>query len=212
MNCHEFDQLLMSRLDGSTVPLPPAVQAHLKDCSRCRELLILGDRLRAIPVATPGGPGPGFSDRVVLAVQVERRRRTFRRWAVGLSAAAAALLAIFAWQGLNWPANPNLPLAHKPSEPRPDVPPPSLQQARDLGQASIERTRLLAEDAAKQASVLLASTEDLMPAQLNMAPTPVPDVGKSVSEGLEPVTKSTRRAFDAWLNLLPRGGDEKPGL
>ncbi len=44
-------------------------------------------------------PTPGFTERAVLAIRADRRRRTLLRWGSGLTTAAACLLAVFVLQG-----------------------------------------------------------------------------------------------------------------
>jgi hypothetical protein len=219
MNCPELEQELMSLLDGNPAALTEAVRDHARQCPHCRELLAGAELLRTLPQDQPLTPVAGFAERVTTAVLQEQRRTLRLRWSFALAAAASVLLAIGIWQGINWAGKlgvqPEI-VEHvpAPTPPPPSSPPPSLQQAREIGLASLERTRQAAEDAARRASILMPPAGELAATNLAVQPpsVPVPDMGKSVSDGLEPVTKSTRRAFDVWLNLIPMGGDDKPGL
>jgi hypothetical protein len=217
MKCPEFHQQLQAVLDGGVTGPDEAARAHLRSCPSCRELSGAAELLRSLPSQPELLPPPGFTERVVAGVLWDRRRQNRVRWWSVSAVAAAVLIGVGLWSMARLlnppPAQPDV-AKNDSSPPRLDTP-PSLDQARALGRNTLERTRQAAEDAARQASILMPPTSELSTphlAGLDPVDVPMAEVGKSVSDGLEPVTKNTRRAFDAWLNLLPMGGDDKPGL
>ena len=221
MICPDFHNQVQSLLDGDTVGFDEAARHHVKQCTACRDLSIAAELLRTLAHEPEIMPPAGFADRVVTLVLVlrERGRQVRLRWWSVSAAAAAILLAIGLWSLrdlLTLPPGAAEVVKKLEDPPRMDASaPPSFTQAREVGRLALERSRQAAEDAARQASILMPPTSELTTPHLTVAmdraDVPIGDVGKSVSDGLEPVTKSTRRAFDAWLNLLPMGGDEKPG-
>ncbi|MCS6976122.1 MAG: hypothetical protein NZM31_03800 [Gemmatales bacterium] len=223
MNCHDFARKLETYLDGGS-ELRPALADHAGQCPSCREQLAWADRLLALPFAEPVTIHPEWTEQVVQAVLRDRRLRRRRRWAMTLAAAACLLLALLAQpllRGTGQPQTEPGPLVaeNQPSAPKPEPPPPplpdlTLGSALRFGPTSLEATRNFASEAARQASSLTAAAPPIRPAPRRVDPVPDPmaDLGRNASEGLEPVVRSTRRAFDAWLDLLPMPTEEKPGL
>ncbi len=85
--------------DVLTEPLSPAAREHLEGCAACRarraELRSLEGDLRALSRALPSAANPALVRRIV--ARIPMRAATARapwRWAVGLAAAAALLLAV----------------------------------------------------------------------------------------------------------------------
>lgn len=219
MNCLDFAQKLEEYLDGSKA-LRAVLADHAAGCPGCRDLLAWADRIMTLPPLEPAPPAPEWTQRVVQAVLRDRRVRRRRRM-VAFALAASLVLALVLPSILRWSTRPNAetePLVAEiakpqsiPEQPREPVPELSLGPALRFGPASLEATRNLASEAARQATSLGAGAPGLRPKAEPRA-DPVADLGRNATGGLEPMVRSTRRAFDAWLDLLPVSTDEKPGL
>jgi hypothetical protein len=219
MNCHDFEKWLQSCLDGEqSLFASGSASDHARTCAPCRDL-----HAAALLLAQVVGhelllmPPPGMTERIVRRVLQERRARIRVRWAAGLAAAAAIVMAIWLGYGLMPDQQPVAPIVEGPPPAPPAPVEPSIPlQAREATAAAIDLTRQVARSTMDQASVLMPPPDLLSTSQLTDRVEPdveVEAVGKSVRNGLEPVTTSTRRAFDAWLNLLPTPGEQtKPGL
>jgi hypothetical protein len=101
MNCHEYDALLARDLEGELSPEERrSADAHLLDCERCSalrtELLGIAAAARDLPLMSPSRDlWDGIAARIdspVVALDATTRRNAFRRPAVWMSAAAAALI------------------------------------------------------------------------------------------------------------------------
>lgn len=219
MNCPDFAHKLEEYLDGSR-DLRAVLADHAVGCPSCRELLAWADRIVTLPPSEPPDPTPEWTQRVVQAVLRDRRARRRRR-TVAFALAASLVLAALILPILRWTATPVVnpmpivaknadppPIPEQPPEPVPEL---SLGPALRFGPASLEATRNLASEAARQAASLSAGAPGLRP-KADPRADPVADLGRNATGGLEPVVRSTRRAFDAWLDLLPVTTDEKPGL
>jgi hypothetical protein len=216
MNCPECQNLIQERLDGGDFLADAEVDRHLAECRECRQLQEAARRLeeglRLLPVPFPP---PGFADRMVQQVLVQRRRHRTRRLALTVgSLAAAVLIAVLAVQ--NWPPAAVLPattgpvVAEKPPAPPPAPPPPSLSDSfAEVSSAVAALARRTTEQTVDQTRVLWL---DPMPTVARVEPAePAPELaaqslweaGQGVSAGLEPVTTSARRAVDLFLRELP---------
>jgi hypothetical protein len=85
--------------DVLTEPLSPAARAHLEGCAACRarraELRALDGNLRALSRALPSAANPALVRRIVARIPMRAAAsRGPWRWAGGLAAAAALLLAV----------------------------------------------------------------------------------------------------------------------
>ncbi len=219
MNCPDFAHKVEEYLDGCKA-LRTVLADHAAECPGCRELLAWADRIVSLPPPEPTTPAPEWTERVVQSVLRDRRMRRQRR-TVAFALAASLVLAALILPILRWTttpdANPTPVVAENakpqpiPEQPRESVPELSLGPALRFGPASLEATRNLASEAARQATSLAAGAPGLRPKAEPRA-DPVADLGRNATGGLEPVVRSTRRAFDAWLDLLPVSTDEKPGL
>jgi hypothetical protein len=220
MNCHEWQAIWQNVLDGDDAGIDRAAwSAHLKDCANCRELHETGERLfSALRRLPPLAPPSALADTVLAAVRHEDRRQRMRVWVgVGTSLAAAALI----WGIVRVVFFPQTPQPSR-NPVAPEVaatPPPSLDaQLAEAQTATIDLTRRVARDTVRHASLFvpppperwagIGGTAD----GPQTAAVPVRQMGQSVSNSLEPVTASTRRAFDMFWKLLPPAELDKPHL
>jgi len=136
--------------DVLTEPLSPAARAHLDGCAACRarraELRSLDSDLRALSRSLPSAANPALVRRIV--ARIPMRAETSRgpwRWAAGLAAAAALLLAVVLStretpkeaprEMVAVPAPPPIETVLDP------VPPPPAPKAPDLAPAPVEPPR-----------------------------------------------------------------------
>jgi hypothetical protein len=220
MNCPECKDWLQEVLDNEALAADrPEVEAHLAACAACRELFQMAQQLRqALRGALPPAPPAGFADRVTARLMQSRRRR--QRWWAGAAAGALAA-SLLAWllvsallpTGREPPVgelvSPVVPKLDLPPEPRPSL----AGQLRDARDATLTLTRQVAQDTARQASILIPRVPE--PAEpvphLPAPPAALPDMGRAAAVGLEPVTDSARRAWDVLWRMVP-AAEEKPGL
>ncbi len=222
MNCRDFRDLLQERLDGTALDTPPAGDEHLRTCSACAALhaaaVRLGEGLRLL--AAPAPPAD-LADRIVdrvLHKRLWRRPRPRRRVAVPLALAACLLVAIAA--RLSWnrhPAAPPAPTPQPASGPQAAAGEPvDLRESVDEAkQAVVALTARTADEALDRTRRLLTSAGSPSAAPPPARPTAqaLREAGEGVSEGLEPVTHSARRAVDLFLRELPPMDlGEKQGL
>lgn len=226
MNCRDFAELLERYLDGAA-DLRPELAIHAAACSDCREQLLLADRLAQLPRTPSLEPPPEWTARVVQAVLRDwRQRLTRQRWAV-MALAASVLVAVGIGFWIRFGGRTGEPVPQLVQQTHPEPAPPQLTEpsrepvpqltlapALRFGQVSLDTTRNLAADAARQVAHLTAGPADIQPPPMgpDLMPKAIPDMSRSVSESLDPMVRSTRRAFDAWLDLLPVPLQEKPGL
>ena len=98
--------------------------AHLADCPECGLGLQQERIARLLTRAAWAEPAPpGLLDRIDGRIRASRQRR-LRRWALALSTAAAAVLAVGLWLAVPHQSVPphSPPIVEKPAEPEP--PPP----------------------------------------------------------------------------------------
>lgn len=87
-----LDELLSAYLDGETTPAESArVQAHLRDCLRCRRRLVAFNDTRASVRSLPTLELPPELVPAAPSVDARRRRAT---WLGAAAAAAAAVIAV----------------------------------------------------------------------------------------------------------------------
>ncbi len=216
MNCRIAHDLLQQSLDGTLIESPQWL-AHLQQCADCRSLAAAGRRLQEglRQLATPLPP-PDLAERIVERVLLDRRqaqRRLRRRWAMGLALAASLLLALSL--RLHWRGSPN-EIAVAPMESvvkndpdRTEQPAPTLRQsATELGEVFAELSNVTAQETVGQTRRWVANVPSPILPRADLAtiepPThPLREAGEGLSEGLEPVTTSARRAVDLFLRELP---------
>ena len=103
MNCLETEKLIRYAYRLLEEPAASPVRAHLRECSRCREIVEQHTRLDAVlsewKVAEPS---PVFDARVRQAVEARQDERAFWefskwRWTHGLALASLGLLIVTGW-------------------------------------------------------------------------------------------------------------------
>jgi hypothetical protein len=215
---------LHEQLDGSGVIAPTGVSEHLAECARCRALSqaarLLEGGLPALATPTP----PELSQRIVTRVLVARRRRLVARYALGIAAAAALLLAIPLVNWLNTPGTPTptpgpeqaqnqQPTEPKPAPHQPEAPAPSLKSTvTKAGEAVANLTSRLADKTQKGAQVLFTAAQADLPPMTPMMPG-VPELDGSfdpaarslreVGSGLQVVTGSAQQAVNYFTRGMP---------
>jgi Putative zinc-finger len=211
MNCTEAQGWLQRQLDGEPVAPRAALDAHLAECSSCRERFVAAERLaRGLDLRRLPPAAPDLADRIVRRVQADARARRVRRLVVGLALAAGLLLAVGLLRRGGGPP------VERPGRVavRRELPLSSLQkELGEAGQAVVALTRRTADETVTRTRMLLPEVP--LPAPPPVAPTAkvgpdaaeqsLRDVGRSVTSGLEPVTNSARRALSLFLRELPGG-------
>jgi hypothetical protein len=214
MNCRIAHDLLQQSLDGTPIESPEGL-AHLQQCAECRTQASAGRRLQdGLRLLTAPLPPPGLAERIVQRVLRERRRARRRRLATGLALAAGLLLALtlrFNWYGSPHGLDVALPEPVAKTAPgRTEQTTPTLRQsAAELGEVFAELSNETAEETVGQTSRWVSSVPRPFWDGLEIRPTlespnhPLREAGEGLSEGLEPVAKSARRALDLFLRELP---------
>jgi hypothetical protein len=215
MNCHEWKSHWQAILDGDAPGGGDADwRAHLKDCSACRELHDAAERLWiSLRRAPQPVPPPLFLENVLVAVRREQRVYRQQRLWLGIGACLAAALVVLGLVRLFLPEEPGQRIAAtSPAV----LPPPSLEsELADARSATVDFSRRVAQDTMRQAALFLPPA-DRWPGFGTGVPSDettaiqVRDMGRTVSSSLEPVTSSTRRAFDMFRRLLPPTEIDKP--
>jgi hypothetical protein len=225
MNCSLAQELLQRSLDDSILDESPQWSAHLRECADCASLAeaarFLQEGLRLLPASTPP---LDLEARIVKKVLRERRRRARLRWGVGFALAAGMLLAIaMRFEGRRispQPVSPAQETAEKtPSNPKEDATPTLRDSAAELGEVFASLTSQTATETVEQTRLWAAilPSPELPKVELNSARTrpptrPLREASQGVSEGLEPVTTSARRAVDLFLRELPPMESEPKGF
>ncbi len=214
MNCLECLDLLQRQLDGETAA-PAALHAHLSACLECRERFAAAELLRA---GLKPSPRPqlavNFAQRMasrVLRDRVQRQQRLRRRLFV-TAALAASVLVLFLFSTWSSPRpdgpGPVAPLAKQDDarKPAPEVP---LPKQDDTRQAFASYSERIMGKTREHAQVLLAAANPLeqLPAgtlpDLDPAAESLLQAGKDVTESVQTVTHSARRAFDYFAREIP---------
>jgi hypothetical protein len=187
MNCRMAHDLLQQSLDGTLIESPEWL-AHLRHCAECRALATAGGRLQdglrllAVPV-----PPPDLAERIVACVRLDQRcaqRRLRRRWMIGLGLAAGLLLALAGiTRQLTLSPRPTAMANRQPQLPKDTI---TAKQQPQLPDGVPAR-----EPAAELSEVFAELSNETAKA------------GEGLSEGLEPVANSARRAVDLFLRELP---------
>jgi hypothetical protein len=217
MNCDTAHDLLQQSLDGMLIESPEWL-AHLRDCADCRALAAAGRRLQeGLHLLAVPQPPADLAMRIAETVRLDRqreRRRTRRRWAVGLALAAGLLIALasrFDWRGrpTGTESQPSLPVVKNPPAPQTKPAPTLRESAAELGEVFAALTSQTADETVEQTRRLVPNVPsplwdgfDIRPSV--EAPTrPLREAGEGVSEGFEPVATSARRAVGLFLRDLP---------
>lgn len=206
MNCVDCQELLQRRLDGGPPGDGADIHRHLAGCPDCRDWYAAARRLEAGLRLLPAATVPAdLAGRVAGRVLAERRARRRRRaWvAAGVALAACLVLAVLLGRGR--------PTADAPPLAADVAPPESLRDSVGAaGSAVVSLTRRTADETVGQGKLLLP----VVVTRPNLGDGPVPATveppmrslraaGQGVSEGLEPVTSSARRALDLFLSEMP---------
>ena len=216
MTCAEFEVLLQSLLDDrQPVVVEGAGRAHVRTCPACRELqqaaMLLTSAMAERRLALPD---PMFAQRVVGRWQRRQHRGRLIRNVLALAASVAIVGLVLGtwttWRGAE--PQPN-PVAHEPTrgEPSPPIGPGTgpLQLAQ-APRATIDLGRGFVAEAWDNVSVLVPPMEVSVTAVASPKTAPgLPDLGRSVNDGFEPVAKNAQRAWSAWGRLIPTPKDER---
>jgi hypothetical protein len=235
MNCSDYRDLLQAGLDGRE-SMDPDAAAHLRDCADCAALLAASRRLEdGLRLLAPPTPPADLAGRIAGAVRADRRR-WIRLRILRLSIAGLAALVLLAL-GLRLVllVGPGRSVADRqqerrvPNQPPPPSPPDAVEGPDTLRESVENAGEAVASLTSRTAGATVGQTRGLLPEVSSPplvevpwppseAPTegsihPLREAGACVSEGLEPVTESARRAVDLFLrDLTPMGPQEKPGL
>lgn len=216
MNCDNAHDLLQQSLDGVFIESPEWL-AHLRDCADCRSLAAAGRRLQdGLHLLPAPQPPADLALRIAEAVRLDRRqtrRRARRRWAVGLALAAGLLLALglrFSWH--ERPTAPEGPPSQPVAKnaPQPEIKPAATlrESAAELGEVFASLSNQTADETVGQTRRWVSNVSSPALPKVDLLamepPTrPLREAGEGVSEGLEPVATSARRAVDLFLRDLP---------
>jgi hypothetical protein len=221
MNCRECQDILQRRLDGATVAPDAALERHLAECPLCRERHAAARRLleglRTLPRPTPP---PGLAARIAAAAVRDRQRRRIRvRRSLYVTAALAAsiLLMLLAAYYFDFPRPREHPDNNGPVARKNEVPPPVPEVEKKPKAAPKEEapgrlaalTGRLADKTLDQAKVLWSVANPVEGVPMGELPNvpelepPAKQAKQEVSEGLQAVTQSARRALDYFTRELP---------
>jgi hypothetical protein len=224
MNCFEFHQLLQLRLDGEVFDRR-GWDRHIGECAECRLRDLAVQQLEAgLQRHRPCAPPPSLAGRI--ADQILAEQRVIRRYRRGLATAAlvAASLVLAAYAGTNWlwprqhgvaPSEPGV--ARVP--PAATVPAPSFD--RSVEEAGVALVGLVGRTAGETVDtsrfLLPGSMPGTSAAGFWQAPLEPPvqslrEAGQGVSQGLEPVATSARRAVNLFFGeIKPSKSERKSG-
>ncbi len=216
MNCEVAQELLQQSLDGTPIESPEWL-AHLRHCADCRALASAGRRLQdGLRLLAAPLPPADLAERIVERVLLERRRarrRTQRRWAAGLALAAGLLLAL--GLRLDWHGWPNGVEVRPPESTANNVPASKEKAAPTLRESAAELGKVFAALSNQTADETVGQTRQWVSnvprptlpkvdlTAMEPPAQPFREAGEGVSEGLEPVTTSARRAVGLFLRELP---------
>ncbi|HZU38576.1 MAG TPA: zf-HC2 domain-containing protein [Gemmataceae bacterium] len=229
MNCAGSNDWWQRGLDGE--PIPPKAAAelerHLAECPPCRQLhatasLFAGPRL----VFDRPAPPAGLAERLVAAVQTDRRRRRQRQFMLVGAMAASLLIAGLVFYGLRFAGQGgSKPEVASHSQQPDDHGAPaaagldrSVQEARSALMALTRRTadktladsRLLLPDVRPPESV---PNPALLESALETPADSLREAGTGLTKGLEPVASSARRAVELfWQDMSPMASGNDSGL
>lgn len=188
MNCLESEQHLQKLLDGDGDHVPETVSAHLAICPECRELFLAARLLKkGLRSRREAAPPQDLAQRTTEKALLERRNRLRWRAAAALTAVAATLLLAIVG-GYLWYSAPQQPdNADSIVEKTEPAPTPDKNLPPEVGR--------------------LALRQALDPPARTLA-----RAGQTLSNGLEPVTSSARRAVNLFMREIePLERDQKGG-
>jgi predicted anti-sigma-YlaC factor YlaD len=217
MNCLELQDMLQDMMDGAAAPAPsPEAAAHLADCAACRELFGAAQTLgQGLTLLAKPEPSPLLTQSIVASVLAEHRRvhQVRRRIVLAVGLAASILLALLVGWFVQPPAPENKGIVQQAPPQAPEAP-KLVQRAEDARTAVASLTERVADQTKEQAKLLMAVADSLdlptnLPA-LNGWEEPLDPAAKSlrqatqtVADGVEPITRSARRAFTFFVNEMP---------
>ncbi|MHB1423691.1 MAG: anti-sigma factor family protein [Gemmataceae bacterium] len=214
MNCRVAHDLLLQSLDGPPIESPEWL-AHLRHCGDCRELASAGRRLQdGLRLLAAPLPPPDLAERIAERVLRQRRRTRRRqrlRWAVGLALAASLLIALLSrldWRTADAPQTANADRSPPSRATEAEAAPTLRESAAELGEVFTALKKQTTEETVGQARRWVSNVGSPALPKVDLttlaAPShPLREAGEGVSEGLQPVTTSARRAFDLFLRELP---------
>jgi hypothetical protein len=206
--CAAFEAVVQRVLDWELGP-ETLDGPHPNGCPDCRGLAGAVRLLLSAPVPLPSAP-VGLTDRVLAAVQDDRRVQVRVKWAwrtAGLALAASVLLAGYLGFSSEPPADrPDVAQNDPPKNPvpSPEPPPRVSDQVADAGAALAAITRRARDQT-------VTPTRNLIPppdaVELPMADVPgvepaaesLAGVPQAAQSGVEPVARTTRRAINLFL-------------
>jgi hypothetical protein len=210
MNCPDLEALIQRWLDGEG-PVPSGVEtaAHLQGCPACREVLqaahLLREGLGRCPLTLPPQE---LSLRIQSRLLSEHRRRarTGRLLASTAMAASLLLVAGILYLSLRRPATTVIAVNHAP-----EAPVPSLHQhVEEAGEAVVSLTERAARQTVDESRLLLPrvvppalAENEVVLQTFEPSSRSLDEIRRGMSEGLEPVTSSARRAVDLFLGEIP---------
>ncbi len=222
MNCPEFQERLQQRLDGEPRAAADKIERHLAVCPSCRELETSASRLLdGLRARVVGAPPEGLKERIVTAALAEiasqrLARRQWRRGVMAASAVAAGLLVATYWGISRWGFRPESRSPGSVTVARQDeklVPMPAKNSLniQEAGSALVALVNRTADETVGQGRMLLP--QNVQAPNLSVAESWQPDLEPSaqafrgaqdgVTDSLEPVTSSARRAVNLFLQEIP---------
>jgi hypothetical protein len=197
-NCREALDWLQRRLDGAGTAMPASVAEHKRDCADCRERIQAANHLLAAlgTRSVRRLPTPLMTERIIRAVERDRRQLRLRRWAaVGTALAAAIVLSV-------WLSNAAQRSATAPSLRR---------DAVDAGQAVVSFSKRAAIETVGESRLLVPQVEmpKIVNSSLALAVAPIENTGRNMADGLAPVANSARRAVNLFFGEPGRPSLEK---
>jgi hypothetical protein len=219
MNCPESLELLQQRLDGAPFGANPALEQHLAECATCRERHGAARRLLDVLKGTPRAvAAPGLAARVVKTAlrDRQRRQRRVRRSLYVTAGLAAAILLMLLAGYLDRRAGNDSPVGPGPAvgpvakaadkDVTKDAPPPSIATlSGKLADKTLDQAKVLWTAANPVEGMPVAELPNV--ADPGPAAEPIRQAKQEVSEGLQAVSRSARRAFDYFSPMLdlPQG-------
>jgi hypothetical protein len=212
MNCSDHEHWLQGHLDGKAEDTNVAAAEHRAACATCCAMFAAAQRMLAALGRLPSAEPPaGLASRIVGCILADRRRVIrYRRVLVAGSLAASLLLAVLAALPFLRPGGATVTVVRQPAE-------ASLEEnIQEMTAAVVELTRRTTDETVGQTRLLLPAIVPELPAadsqmmvMLDPPAQSLREVQASVSEGLEPVTTSWRRAVDLFRrNIPPMGASE----
>ena len=214
MNCPESKAFLQCRLDGrsNSQMEPPELQMHLAACRSCRELHAVASRLIEGLALMPSFEPPAHLADLITG-RVLRGRRRYRQLLTLVTVLAATMLLALTVYSRKFGSivirGSVGQVAYAPPHSTTSV--PINQSALEVGQAFASLAQRTAGATIDQSRLLMplvvpAGDVSLSRVQLPYSQQPANYFQESalgVSQGLEPVTSSARRALNLFLREVP---------